>query len=73
MKEKKMLLLEAGPPPSIDILAKYPDYHSNRVCAISPGNVEFLESLNIWNKIPRSAPVKKMQVTFRFSMKLKHY
>jgi len=62
MKGKKILLLEAGPPIPTDILHKPPEYHSNRVCAISPGSVEFLDSLNIWKKIPRSTAVKKMQV-----------
>ena len=62
MQGKKILLLDAGPQTQTDILNEPPIYHSNRVCAISPGSVEFLDSLNIWKKIPRSAAVRKMQV-----------
>ena len=63
MKEKKVLLLEGGQCGPTDVLKNLPEFHSNRVCAISPGNVQLLDSLNIWKKIPRSCSVKKMQVS----------
>jgi len=62
MANKKLLLLDAGQKPDLSKLTQPPVEYSPRVCAVSPGNVELLENLNVWQHVPRSAAVKRMQV-----------
>ncbi|CAK8696983.1 unnamed protein product [Clavelina lepadiformis] len=62
MQGKRILLLEGGQRKSTDILFSPPNFYSNRVCAISPGNMKFLKNLTAWEKIPRFGTVRKMQV-----------
>lgn len=61
MKDKKILLIDSEKENDTAILDKPGDY-SNRVCAISPGSIDLLTKIGIWDHIPRSGPVKRMQV-----------
>jgi len=62
LKDKKILILDSGSLNDTSILKNPPEFHSNRVCAISNGSVNFLKKIGIWDLVPRSQCVKKMQV-----------
>uniref|UniRef100_H2ZD69 Uncharacterized protein n=1 Tax=Ciona savignyi TaxID=51511 RepID=H2ZD69_CIOSA len=61
MQNSKVLVLEGGPQVQGDVLTNPPAAHSNRVCAISPGNMQFLSDINCWERIPRKCPVKRIR------------
>lgn len=60
-ENKKVLVLEAQPNNPTGAFDNGKPY-SNRVCAISPGSMEFLSELGVWEMIDRKANVRKMQV-----------
>ena len=62
MKGKRILLLDAGGKVDTGIVDNPSEIHSNRVCAISPGSVEFLKEVGVWQNVARSQHVERMQV-----------
>lgn len=61
MVGKRVLLLDSGKPIETNILDDPPQYDI-RVCAISPGNIQFLKDQGVWQHVPRSQTVERMQV-----------
>ena len=49
LKDKKILILDSGSLNDTSILKNPPEFHSNRVCAISNGSVNFLKKIGIWD------------------------
>ncbi|CAG0900376.1 unnamed protein product, partial [Cyprideis torosa] len=66
ISDKKILILERSPapapsPPLAEVDPVSTPY-SNRVVALNPGTEKFLESINVWSKLPRWQAVHRMQV-----------
>jgi len=57
----KVLMLDSGDKPDVSLLEN-PGNFKIRCCAISPGTIDYLSSLNIWQHVPRSQRVDKMLV-----------
>jgi len=65
MQQRRVVLLEAGPPPTATLTSPYPAApYSNRVSALSPGSAALLAQLGCWDAVlaARAGPVTSMRV-----------
>uniref|UniRef100_F7B5Q2 Ubiquinone biosynthesis monooxygenase COQ6, mitochondrial n=1 Tax=Ciona intestinalis TaxID=7719 RepID=F7B5Q2_CIOIN len=62
LEKKKILMLEGRSKMKEIDLKNPPSNYDCRVCAISPGNVEFLKDINSWDNVSRKCSVNRMQI-----------